>query len=374
MAITIRQIANKEYPNLGNPIDCLIQSTEVAQPNFKLRAKVLVNGVQRADLRFPALGSQYFKFDIAPIVRDYATYKLTDTLSTSYQGNFRLILSELFTSGGVTVEQSSTTSNLYSTVDACEDWNEWLNTSPNLDAFLIQISKAYIYTGFSHNLISTFVSHTSGSVYDLSVNIESAPLATYTPEESAIGVFTWQFNPQNITQNLISVFVDDETELTSVQIVPLNPCTRFGRYGLTFKNQWGGYEPLVLCRFGDVTTDTAERSYYTTAKGQRSGNTIVYSSIDTGIANASRIMRKRTRKLTTDWMNDEQMQAFMGIMISTDVYLYDEEIGATGELTEALSPVKVVTGSMERKYREKDGLFYAEIEVELDDQLVRYGS
>ena len=120
MAITIRQIGNKEYPNLGNPIDCLIQSTEVSRPNFKLRAKVLVNGVQRADLRFPALGTQYFKFDIAPIVRDYATYKLTDTLNASYQGNFRLILSELFTSGGVTVEQSSTTSNLYSTVDACE--------------------------------------------------------------------------------------------------------------------------------------------------------------------------------------------------------------------------------------------------------------
>ncbi len=58
-------------------------------------------------------------------------------------------------------------------------------------------------------------------------------------------------------------------------------------------------------------------------------------------------------------------------MISTEVYLYDEEIGATGTLTEALSPVKVVTGSMERKDREKDGLFYAEIAVELDDQLVR---
>ena len=64
----------------------------------------------------------------------------------------------------------------------------------------------------------------------------------------------------------------------------------------------------------------------------------------------------------------------MGIMISKEVYLYDEEIGATGTLVEALTPVKVITGSMERKYREKDGLFYAEIEVELDDQLVRYGS
>ena len=374
MAITIRQIANKEYPNLGNPIDCLIQSTGISQPNFKLRARVFVNGVQRADLRFPALGSQYFKFDIAPIVRDYATYKLTDTLTQQYNGNFRLILSELFTSGGVTVEQSSVTSNLYSTVDACEDWEEWLNSTPQLDNFLIPTPKAYIYTGFTCNIISTFIFYQDNSVYDLTVDPESPPLATFTPTQRGNGVFTWQFNPQSITQNSISVFVDEASELTSVQIVLLNPCTRFGRYGLTFKNQWGGYEPLVLCRFGDVTTDAAERSYYTTAKGQRVGNTIAYSSIDTGIANASRIMRKRTRKLTTDWMNDEQMQAFMGIMISTEVYLYDEQIGATGTLLEALSPVKVITSSMERKYREKDGLFYAEIEVELDDQLVRYGS
>jgi len=374
MAITIRQIANKQYPNLGNPIDCLIQSTEVSRTNFKLRAKVFVNGVQRADLRFPALGSQYFKFDIAPIVRDYATYKLTDTLTQQYNGNFRLILSELFTSGGVTVEQSSTTSNLYYTVDACEDWEDWLSTSLNIDEFLIPTTKAYIYTGFTHNIVSTFIDYVDNSVYDLTVDPEGAPLDTFAPTQRGIGVFTWQFNPQNITQNLIYVIENDDAEITSVQIVPLNPCTRFGRYGLTFKNQWGGYEPLVLCRFGDVTTDTAERSYYTTAKGQRVGNTIAYSSIDAGIANASRIMRKRTRKLTTDWMNDEQMQAFMGIMISTEVYLYDEEIGATGTLTEALSPVKVVTGSMERKYREKDGLFYAEIEVELDDQLLRYDS
>ena len=373
MAITIRQIANKEYPNLGNPIDCLIQSTEVSRPNFKLRARVFVNGVQRADLRFPALGSQYFKFDIAPIVRDYATYKLTDTLTTDFESGFNLIVSELFTSGGVTVEQNATTGSQYYTIDACEDWNEWLDSTPQLDAFLLTTQRAYIYTGFTHNLITSFIGHTSGEVYDLSVDIEGAPLATYTPTESGTGVFTWQFNPQGITQNEISVF-NEGAQLIGINIVPLNPCTRFGRYGLTFKNQWGGYEPLVLCRFGDVTTDTAERSYYTTAKGQRVGNTIAYSSIDTGIANASRIMRKRTRKLTTDWMNDEQMQAFMGIMISTEVYLYDEEIGATGTLTEALSPVKVVTGSMERKYREKDGLFYAEIEVELDDQLVRYGS
>lgn len=374
MAITIRQIANKEYPNLGNPIDCLIQSTEVSRPNFKLRARVLVNGVQRADLRFPALGSQYFKFDIAPIVRDYATYKLTDTLNASYQGNFRLILSELFTSGGVTVEQSSTTSSLYSTVDACEDWEDFIkDQSPGFDGFL-HTTGLYIYKNLTYTPLTIIYNFESNVDYFLKQSLDGVALADFQAQ-SGVGVYSMQIESLLLSDGVLNFYEDgNDTPLFSTTVKTLNPCTRFGRYGLTFKNQWGGYEPLVLCRFGDVTTDTAERSYYTTAKGQRSGNTIAYSSIDTGIANASRITRKRTRKLTTDWMNDEQMQAFMGIMISTEVYLYDEEIGATSSLVEALTPVKVITGSMERKYREKDGLFYAEIEVELDDQLVRYGS
>ena len=372
MSITIRQVANKEYPNLGNPIECLIQSTQVSQPDFKLRAKVLVNGTQRADLRFPALGTQYFRFDIAPIIRDYASYLLKDTTTVDFRGNFRLILSELFTSGGVTVEQNSTTSSVYSTVDAAEGWNEFIkDINPQLDNFLIQSGRAYVYTGFSYNLISTFIGVSSGDVNSLSVDDESPSLATYTPNASGNGVYTWIFNPSGITQNNFSIFVDGG-ELTSVTIQPLDPCTRFGRYGLTFKNSWGGYEPLYLVRFAHTENQAAERTYYTQTKGNRVGNTIEYKQHDIGKAAASRVVKNRTVKLTTDFMNDEQMAAFIGVMDSPEVYLYDEQM--TGGLLDRLTPVRVMTGSMERKYREKDGLFFAEIEVMLDDEFVRYGS
>lgn len=376
MAITIRQIANKEYVNLGNPIDCLIQSTEVSRTNFKLRARVLVNGVQRADLRFPALGTQYFKFDIAPIVRDYGSYLLKDTTLNVFAVNFRLVLSELFTSGSVTVEQSSTTSNLYSTVDAAENWNDFIKDAiPQVDKFLISSLKAYIYTGFSYNLISILLSQSSGSVYDLTVPNEliTLPLATYTGIANNDGVFTWIFNPQSITnKNQLYVLDDDGDKLTEIPILTLNPCTRFGRYGLTFKNSLGGYEPLYLVRFAHTENQSAERTYFTKNKGNRVGDTIEYKQYDIGKASTSRIIKNRIMKLTTDFMNDEQMNSFIDVINSPEVYLYDEQM--TGGLLDRMTPVRVMNGSMERKYREKDGLFFTEIDIMLDDELVRYGS
>ena len=376
MSITIRQVGNKEYPNLGNPIECLIQSTEVSRPDFKLRARVLVNGTQRADLRFPALGTQYFRFDIAPIVRDYASYLLKDTTTVDFEGNFRLILSELFTSGSVTVEQSSTTSNLYSTVDAAEGWNEFIkDTNPQASSFLINSSVFYLYKNFSRNIISCFIDFQGGSQYAFRIN--GSTFANYTPEGNGVGVYSFLIsNYSNIAEiGDFQVFKTDDQSgqpLISKIYKTINPCTRFGRYGLTFKNSWGGYEPLYLIRFAHIENQAAERTYYTRTKGNRVGNTIEYKQHDIGKAAASRVVKNRTVKLTTDFMNDEQMAAFIGVMDSPEVYLYDEQM--TGGLLDRLTPVRVMTGSMERKYREKDGLFFAEIEVMLDDELIRYGS
>jgi len=373
MAITIRQVGkNVDYHRVDNPIDCLIQSTEVSQPDFKLRTRVLVDGAVKADLRIPALGTQYFRFDIAPIVRDYAKFDLIDTLSGAACPEFKIVCSELFTSGGVTVEQGTVTGDAHTAINAGQNWEQYVNNSLSGDEFKMQSN--IIYTNFQWAVVSIFYGETSGDAYQVTDNGDAAFLAQWTGAESKIKARTVVFEASLLSTNTLS-FTVNGSELNGISIQRKSPCTRFGRYGLTWLNPLGGYEPLMLCRFAETITDTSERSYYTTQKGKRQGNSIVFDMYNKGRANAARVTTDRNMKLITDFLTTEEMDNFISIMQSPDVYLYDDELARNGaSFEQSIMPVRIQQGSMEKKYSEKDGLFFAELEIQLDDRIVRHGS
>lgn len=373
MAITIRQVGkNEDYHRVDNPIECLVQSTQVSQPDFKLRTRVLVDGAVKADLRIPALGSQYFRFDIAPIVRDYAKFDLIDTLDGAICPEFKIVCSELFTSGGVTVEQSLTTGDAHTAINAGENWERYVNSVINSD--IINVQSKIIYTSFKWAIVPVFYGESSGQVLEITDNGDAAFLAQWTGTESKTKARTVVFEASLLSTNSLS-FTADGGEFNSIPIQRKNPCTRFGRYGLTWLNPLGGYEPLMLCRFAETITDTSERSYYTTQKGKRNGNVIDYKLYDKGRANAARVTTDRNMKLITDFLTTEEMDNFITIMQSPDVYLYDDELARNGaSFEQSIMPVRIQQGSMEKKYSEKDGLFFAELEIQLDDRIVRHGS
>ena len=382
MAITLRQIRLNDNPDsqqtfgaIDNPIDCLIQSTEVSQPDFKLRTRVLVDGAVKADLRIPALGSQYFRFDIAPIVRDYAKYDLLDALNQKQFPLGRIICSELFTSGGVTVEQGAVSSEVIILANTGQNWDDYINSAINLtNAIFAHEAPLIFYKNFALNIVSIIGGTVSGDHY-LAYTSDGATIA----EASLTGNYLINTliiqSPSLLHSGNLKIFNEDAEEVAGIEVVAKSPCTRFGRYGLTWLNPLGGYEPLMLCRFAETITDTSERSYYTTQKGKRQGNSIVFDMYNKGRANAARVTTDRNMKLTTDFLTTEEMDNFITIMQSPDVYLYDDELARNGSSFEqSIMPVRIQQGSMEKKYSEKDGLFFAELEIQLDDRIVRHGS
>lgn len=376
MAITIRKDSIK---NIDEPCEILIESDQAQiLPNFKLRTRIYTNGVERADLRFPNLGSDYFRFDIAPIIRSSTKYDLINTLSETVVNYAQILVSETYVSGGSSYEQSVTSGSVNYLVNASQDYNfREVDPFPNASMFLVTTDKIYLYQNFKFNLLSAFITGVDGD-YELKSKDGSLPLNTWGVTGTGDGVtfiHTYQFNPNSTSiddvNNLINVTYDG-SKIIETPIEILKPCGRFGRYGITFLNQYGGYDPFYLVRFGDTNTDTIERSNYTTKRGVIVDNYIEYQLGSRGSTNTARTVRKRTKKIVTDFMNDEQMQAFSHVIASPDVWLYDDQL-ADSDITQGLIPVKVLTNSIERKYREKDGLFFCEIEVELDDEIVRYG-
>lgn len=376
MAITIRKDSIK---NIDEPCEILIESNQAGiLPNFKLRTRVYTNGVERADLRFPNLGSNYFRFDIAPIIRSSTKYDLINTLSETVVNYAQIIVSETYVSGGSSHEQSVTSGSVNYLVNAVQDYNyRESDPFPNPSMFLVTTNRIYLYQNFKFNLLSVFITGNDGD-YELRSKDGSLPLNTWGVTGTGDGatfIHTYQFNPNSssIDYDLKRIYISDLSDkLCEIPIEILKPCGRFGRYGLTFLNQYGGYDPFYLVRFGDINTDTVERSNYTTKRGVILDNYIEYQLGSRGSTNTARTVRKRTKKIVTDFMNDEQMQAFSHVIASPDVWLYDDQL-ADDNITQGLLPVKVLTNSIERKYREKDGLFFCEIEIELDDEIVRYG-
>lgn len=376
MGITIR----KDYiKNIDEPCEILIESDQAGiLPNFKLRTRVYTNGIERADLRFPNLGSNYFRFDIAPIIRSSTKYDLINTLSETVVNYAQILVSETYVSGGSSYEQSVTSGDVRYLVNAVQDYNNRsIDDLPYPPSFLVTTSKLYIYQNFKFNLVSALINGDYDD-YSLKSRLDSLPLNTWAADSLSSVVWfihTFPFNPNSsaidYVNKVFSIWNSTE-QRCEIPIEILKPCGRFGRYGLTFLNQYGGYDPFYLVRFGDTNTDTVERSNYTTKRGVQTDltiNPLVYSR---GSTNTARTVRKRTKKIVTDFMNDEQMQAFSHVIASPDVWLYDDQL-AEENITQGLTPVKVLTNSIERKYREKDGLFFCEIEVELDDEIVRYG-
>ena len=390
MAINI--LANpKDFAPVYNKMEYLIESTNVAQPNFAYLVDIYINGsgTKTVRLRIPARPSDnYGKVDIHRVLESALTSDVgnpTGTAGTYEASNSSLSYIVKFGEEyGTTVvqypdEEIDISRKAFNASLEKRPFINWDVTEYEMDG----VTKKFL-TNMPDNHKVSIESH--GWLYF----IESNPLAitsviTFDSSGATINAFKIdasttsadiQFTPSSpaslnnidntnillgsqpiITSDVsyYEIYVGDPNEVSETRTFVLEESCKYNTNTLIFQNNLGAFDSFTFY-LGDMSMTDIERKDMKVNVDTVVGNDIVYSMNEREKVTYY-TKKSETIKLMSDWISEAESNWLLELMSSPEIYLQEGN-----ELT-AVAKIKATNYTKKKVVRDK--LFKIEVELEL---------
>lgn len=392
MAITINATP-KDFAPVYNKMEYLIESTNVAEPNFAYLVDIYINGsgTKTVRLRIPARPSDNKgKVDIHRVLESALTSDVGNPDPTADAGTYDAANSSLsyIVKFG---EEYGTTVTQYPdlTVDISRKaFNASLEKRPFINWDVTEyeldgVTKKFL-TNMPDNHKVSLNSH--GWLYF----IEDNPLAiisiiTFDSSGATINAFKIdasttsadiQFTPSSpaslnnidntnillgaqpiITSDVAyyEIYAGDPNEVSETRTFVLEESCKYNTNTLIFQNNLGAFDSFTFY-LGDMSMTDIERKDMKVNVDTVVGNDIVYSMNEREKVTYY-TKKSETIKLMSDWISEEESNWLLELMSSPEIYLQEGN-----ELT-AVAKIKATNYTKKKEVRDK--LFKIEVELEL---------
>jgi hypothetical protein len=142
-------------------------------------------------------------------------------------------------------------------------------------------------------------------------------------------------------------------------------CTRHDIYYLHFLNVLGGYDTFSFTGAPSQNI-VSDKSFYTKRLGEWSGTTFGFSVEQRGTTQYA-TTSKKTIKLVSDWITEEQSEWLQEMVSSPDAYIVNST-------SDALIPINIIDTNYQIKTIARDRLFNLELTIELSYTDIRQGA
>ncbi len=392
MAITINATP-KDFAPVYNKMEYLIESTNVAEPNFAYLVDIYINGsgTKTVRLRIPARPSDNKgKVDIHRVLESALTSDVGNPDPTADAGTYDAAnssLSYIVEFGeeyGTTVvqypnEETDISRKAFNASLEKRPFINWDVTEYELDG----ITKKFL-TNMPDNHKVSLNSH--GWLYF----IESNPLAiisviTFDSSGTTINAFKIdasttsadiQFTPSSpaslnnidntnillgsqpiITSDVAyyEIYAGDPNEVSETRTFVLEESCKYNTNTLIFQNNLGAFDSFTFY-LGDMSTTAIERKDMKVNVDTVVGNDIVYSMNEREKVTYY-TKKSETIKLMSDWISEAESNWLLELMSSPEIYLQEGN-----ELT-AVAKIKATNYTKKKEVRDK--LFKIDVELEL---------
>jgi hypothetical protein len=390
MAITINATP-KDFAPVYNKMEYLIESTNVAQPNFAYLVDIYINGsgTKTVRLRIPARPSDNKgKVDIHRVLESALTSDVgnpTGDAGTYDAANSSLsYIVEFGEEYGTTVvqypnEQTDISRKAFNASLEKRPFINWDVTDYELNG----VTKKFL-TNMPDNHKVSLNSH--GWLYF----IESNPLAiisviTFDSSGATINAFKIdasttsadiQFTPSSpaslnnidntnillgsqpiITSDVAyyEIYAGDPNEVSETRTFVLEESCKYNTNTLIFQNNLGAFDSFTFY-LGDMSMTDIERKDMKVNVDTVVGNDIVYSMNEREKVTYY-TKKSETIKLMSDWISEEESNWLLELMSSPEIYLQEGN-----ELT-AVAKIKATNYTKKKEVRDK--LFKIDVELEL---------
>ena len=390
MAITI--LANpKDFAPVYNKMEYLIESTNVAEPNFAYLVDIYINGspTKTVRLRIPARPSDnYGKVDIHRVLESALTSDVgspTGTDGTYDASNSSLsYIVEFGEEYGTTVvqypnEETDISRKAFNASLEKRPFINWDVTEYELDGvtkkFLTNMPDNHKVSIESHGwlyfkeataltIVSVITFDSSGATinaFKIDASTTSADIQ-FTPSSPAslnnIDNANILLGAQPIITSDVAyyeVYVGAPSQVSETRTFVLEESCKYNTNTLIFQNNLGAFDSFTFY-LGDMSTTDIERKDMKVNVDTVVGNDIVYSMNEREKVTYY-TKKSETIKLMSDWISEAESNWLLELMSSPEIYLQEGN-----ELT-AVAKIKATNYTKKKVVRDK--LFKIEVELEL---------
>lgn len=391
MAINI--LANpKDFAPVYNKMEYLIESTNVAEPNFAYLVDIYINGsgTKTVRLRIPVRPSDnYGKVDIHRVLESALTSDVGNPLSTSGTYNAPnsslTYIVEFGEEYGTTIVQypNETTDTSRSAFNASLEKRPFINwdvTEYELDG----ITKKFLTNAPDNNKVS--INSHGWSYYKEATAIDYFTVNTFDSAGASILSFridstttsgTIQYVPSSpaslnkiLDANLITgvqpIITSDVasytlqavgtlSSLSEVRTFVIKENCKYNVNTLIFQNNLGAFDSFTFY-LGDMSTTAIEKKDMKVNVDTVVGTDIVYSMNEREKVTYY-TKKSETIKLMSDWISEAESNWLLELFSSPEIYLQSGD-----ELT-AVAKIKATNYTKKKVVRDK--LFKIDVEIEL---------
>jgi hypothetical protein len=386
MSVTVERQPDDFQP-VFNQLRWVVESNNIAQPNFEYICDVYVNGgstyIARLK-RFPDADG-YGDFDISRVLADYVSVTLAESddngfnLHRSHYVNYNLKFGEIY--NGTTYTNLTVTSTQTALMMALSfnqfqnyDYLDYIIDFTNVGKFLTNSPRTlkarrngFAELHFLNNgteqayylRIRTYLPN--GSLID-TYHIDNAFSVTPTTENTWLSVGVGIYNLNTSTLSLGSQLVVDtdagsydvalfnsDDEITS-EIITFeidDSCNRYDGKHIKFLNRLGGFDTFFFTSNENVFIDVANREQYTQLAGTVSGSPVTwgYNLSDRGQTVIAVDSQERT-VLKSGALTDAEYVWLRELITSPEVYAVETYNGVIYD-----RPIVITTSSYEEVYK-----------------------
>ena len=390
MAITI--LANpKDFAPVYNKMEYLIESTNVAQPNFAYLVDIYINGsgTKTVRLRIPVRPSDnYGKVDIHRVLESALTSDVGNPLGilgTYDASNSSLsYIVEFGEEYGTTVvqypnEETDISRKAFNASLEKRPFINWDVTEYEMDGvtkkFLTNMpdnnkvsieSHGWLYfkEATALTIVSVITFDSSGATinaFKIDASTTSADIQ-FTPSSPAslnnIDNTNIILGAQPIITSDVAyyeIYVGDPNEVSETRTFVLEESCKYNTNTLIFQNNLGAFDSFTFY-LGDMSMTDRERKDMKVNVDTVVGNDIVYSMNEREKVTYY-TKKSETIKLMSDWITEAESNWLLELISSPEIYLQEGN-----ELT-AVAKIKATNYTKKKVVRDK--LFKIEVELEL---------